>query len=75
MVAPGGKLVYATCSILPSENELQVQAFLAKHGDAWTLEEELHRTPETGAFDGFYAARLIRTAKPSNDETRMANDE
>lgn len=62
MVAPGGKLVYATCSILPSENELQVQSFLAKHGSEWTLEEELHRTPERGKFDGFYAARLCRTA-------------
>lgn len=74
LVAPGGKLVYATCSILPSENERQVQAFLAKHADEWTLEEELHRTPEQGAFDGFYAARLMRaakraeTAKPENGE-------
>ncbi len=81
MVVPGGKLVYATCSILPSENERQVQSFLAKHGDEWTLEEELHRNPGTGAFDGFYAARLMRTAKreestqPGNDETRMANEE
>ncbi len=45
MVVPGGKLVYATCSILPSENERQVQAFLAKHGADWTLVEELHPTP------------------------------
>lgn len=75
MVAPGGKLVYATCSILPSENERQVQAFLAKHGEEWTLEEELHRTPETGAFDGFYAARLMRKAAPQNEETKVANVE
>lgn len=69
MVAPGGKLVYATCSILPSENELQVKAFLAKHGAEWTLEEELHRTPERGAFDGFYAARLMRrAAEPSSPQ-------
>lgn len=73
MVAPGGKLVYATCSILPSENEKQVQAFLAKHGSEWTLEEELHRTPERGAFDGFYAARMMRrpdlAAPAANDES------
>ena len=54
--------MYATCSVLPSENELQVKAFLAKHGEEWTLEEELHRTPESGAFDGFYAARLLRNS-------------
>lgn len=62
MVAPGGKLVYATCSILPSENEKQVQAFLAKHSAEWTLEEELRKTPQQGAWDGFYAARLRRAA-------------
>jgi 16S rRNA (cytosine967-C5)-methyltransferase len=83
MVVPGGKLVYATCSILPSENELQVQAFLAKHGADWTLEEELHRTPETGAFDGFYAARLMRNPAVApigetssvSDEVKTSNDE
>src|SRR5690606_32564069 len=30
-VAPGGRLVYATCSLLPEENEQQAQAFLAAH--------------------------------------------
>ncbi|MDF1628376.1 MAG: 16S rRNA (cytosine(967)-C(5))-methyltransferase RsmB [Alcanivoracaceae bacterium] len=34
LVRPGGVLVYATCSILPEENAGQVQAFLARHGDA-----------------------------------------
>lgn len=62
MVAPGGKLVYATCSILPGENERQVQSFLSKHEGEWTLEEELHRNPGQGSFDGFYAARLLRKA-------------
>jgi len=32
-VAPGGRLVYATCSLLPEENEQQVEAFLADHPD------------------------------------------
>jgi 16S rRNA (cytosine967-C5)-methyltransferase len=62
MVKPGGKLVYATCSILPSENERQVQAFLARHGDVWQLEAELRRNPAQGGFDGFYAARLVQIA-------------
>lgn len=33
LVAPGGRLVYATCSILPEENEAQVETFLAAHPD------------------------------------------
>lgn len=62
MTAPGGKLVYATCSILPSENECQVKAFLARHGEDWCVEEELRCNPEAGKFDGFYAARLKRVS-------------
>jgi 16S rRNA (cytosine967-C5)-methyltransferase len=31
LVKPGGGLVYATCSVLPAENERQVEAFLARH--------------------------------------------
>ncbi len=58
MVKPGGKLVYATCSILPAENEQQVERFLSTHGETWTLEEELKLTPSKHGFDGFYAARL-----------------
>jgi len=33
LVKPGGGLVYATCSVLPAENERQVEAFLARHAD------------------------------------------
>ncbi|SFT43405.1 16S rRNA (cytosine967-C5)-methyltransferase [Pseudovibrio denitrificans] len=32
-VRSGGKLIYATCSLVPAENQLQVQAFLEKHSD------------------------------------------
>lgn len=62
MVKPGGKLVYATCSILPSENEKQVQAFLATAGEQWQLDAEMHLRPDREGFDGFYAARLIRVS-------------
>ncbi len=55
----GGKLVYATCSVLPSENEEQVRAFLAAHPH-WSLEEELRLDPQPAGGDGFYAARLVR---------------
>jgi 16S rRNA (cytosine967-C5)-methyltransferase len=63
MVKPGGKLVYATCSVLPGENQHQVKAFLAAHGDEWKLEEEKTWTPNKQGFDGFYAARLVRAEK------------
>ncbi len=33
LVRPGGGLVYATCSVLPAENERQVEAFLQRHPD------------------------------------------
>jgi 16S rRNA (cytosine967-C5)-methyltransferase len=62
MTKPGGKMVYATCSVLPSENQDQVRNFLAEHKDEWTLEEEKSWTPNQNGFDGFYAARLIKKA-------------
>lgn len=62
MVKVGGKLVYATCSILPSENEKQVQKFLSKNSKNWELEEELKLLPNQIKGDGFYAARLKRIA-------------
>jgi 16S rRNA (cytosine967-C5)-methyltransferase len=59
MVKSGGKMVYATCSIFPSENELQVKWFLEKH-PGWKLEEEFHCLPSPGGSDGFYGARLAK---------------
>lgn len=63
MVKPGGKLVYATCSVLPSENEEQVKRFLSEHKEEWALEEERRWKPHANGYDGFYAARLARKAK------------
>ena len=60
MVKPGGKLVYATCSILPSENERQVEAFLAEFGNQYVLEEQKTLYPSNGATDGFFMARLLK---------------
>ncbi|MFN4971661.1 MAG: RsmB/NOP family class I SAM-dependent RNA methyltransferase [Bacteroidota bacterium] len=61
MLKPGGKLVYATCSILPSEDEDQVRNFLSRNTE-YTLEEE-HRTWPSDDKDGFYMARLLKKQK------------
>jgi 16S rRNA (cytosine967-C5)-methyltransferase len=61
MLKPGGKMVYATCSILPSEDENQVQTFLAAN-PSYTLErQERISVAETG-FDGFYMALLSKAS-------------
>ncbi len=60
MVKPGGKLVYATCSILPSENEKQIEAFLAEFGNQYTLEDQKTLYPAQDHTDGFFMARLLK---------------
>jgi 16S rRNA (cytosine967-C5)-methyltransferase len=77
LVRIGGRLVYATCSLLEEENEAQVTAFLARHAGfalvpltrAWTLDSPrpgedpfLSLTPARHGTDGFFAAMLERVA-------------
>jgi len=77
LVRIGGRLVYATCSLLEAENEAQVTSFLARHpgfamvplGRAWTLDTPppcegafLSLTPARHGTDGFFAAVLERVA-------------
>lgn len=57
MVKPGGQMVYSTCSLLPSENEKQVQQFLHTEGKDFSLLAERTILPSEG-FDGFYMALL-----------------
>ena len=59
MVKSGGKLVYATCSVLPSENQQQVEKFLTSEaGKEFTfIKEEKILASESG-YDGFYMALL-----------------
>ncbi|WP_296596167.1 RsmB/NOP family class I SAM-dependent RNA methyltransferase [Phenylobacterium sp.] len=76
LVKPGGRLVYATCSLLPQENEAQLEAFLAAHPEfavvplreaapqitASAHPEHLSLTPARHGTDGFFAAVMVRAA-------------
>jgi 16S rRNA (cytosine967-C5)-methyltransferase len=76
LVKPGGRLVYATCSLLPEENEDIVAAFLRERPDyhlvpvgpilaaqrsALNMDDVLRLDPNLHGTDGFYAAVLKRT--------------
>ncbi len=61
MVKAGGKMVYATCSILPSENEKQVEAFLENHSE-FKLVKDKKVSPAASGFDGFYMALLEKNS-------------
>ncbi len=59
MVKPGGKMVYATCSILPAENEAQVSRFLTSEaGSAWKLDRQHTYLPQVEGYDGFHVSLL-----------------
>ena len=61
IVKPGGKLVYATCSILPSENQEQVKRFLdTESGKNFTFVKDEKILASESGFDGFYMALLER---------------
>lgn len=61
MLRPGGQMVYATCSVLPSENQVQVQAFLASEaGQGFQLRTERRILPQDEGYDGFYMALLAK---------------
>lgn len=59
ILKPGGKMVYATCSILPQENNDQVKSFLSsEEGADFTLISEKKIYASKSGFDGFYMALL-----------------
>ena len=60
MVKKGGKMVYATCSILPSESEEQVRVFTKRFKADWKFISEHRTSPARDGFDGFYMALLER---------------
>jgi 16S rRNA (cytosine967-C5)-methyltransferase len=73
LLAPGGTLLYATCSLLPEENEQQIRAFLSRRPDVrehlldvpWGVPRTAGRQllPREGGTDGFFYARLEKAAR------------
>lgn len=73
-LAPGGILLYATCSVLPTENSETIAAFLARTPDAqevaiageFGLQPAHGRQllPQLDGHDGFYYAKLLKSAAP-----------
>lgn len=62
MLKPGGKMVYATCSVLPSENQEQVATFLTSEaGQNFKLLKDKSILAHKSSYDGFYMALLEKT--------------
>lgn len=65
VLAPGGKMLYVTCSVFPEENQTQIAAFLGRHLDARRLtiegQPEQLLLPDAD-HDGFYYALLHKQA-------------
>lgn len=74
LLRPGGRLVYATCSVFRAEGQDQVQAFLERHIDAVLRPSRGHLLPgdasspgefndnHSGGYDGFFYARLDKAS-------------
>jgi len=78
-LAPGGILLYATCSVFSQENSRIIERFLKQQDDArlltieagWGIDTGFGRQlfPEASSHDGFFYARLTRTSPENQDET------
>lgn len=61
-ITPSGKIIYATCSIFPQENEQQIQEFLEQH-KRFVLADECKLSPTNYNGDGFYMACVANSIK------------
>jgi 16S rRNA (cytosine967-C5)-methyltransferase len=57
LVKPGGVLVYAVCSLIAEEGQMQADAFLTRH-KGWSIERSRTLNPSRDGTDGFFVARL-----------------
>lgn len=81
---PGGRMLYATCSILPQENAMQVKAFLEQHSDATEIplhlncgkavEVGVQLLPQPNGHDGFYYALLEKCKPNENNRANVPNE-
>jgi 16S rRNA (cytosine967-C5)-methyltransferase len=60
LVKPGGRLLYATCSLLAGENSNQIDGFLNEHSEFERKGDALTTRPDLDGADGFFAQLMIK---------------
>lgn len=73
-VAPGGKLIYSTCTFSQEENEGVIEGFLSDHPD-FSPEMTRRLYPHTCTGEGHFAARLVRSGGPDRSAAVGRKDE
>lgn len=70
LLKPGGTMIYATCSVLPDENQRQISEFIERHADAQAVSlsgaplNGWQVFPEAEGGDGFFYAKLVKRTGP-----------